>query len=378
MSVCVHPDYLGHAVSEQPRVPEYVERLKSYIPGKSIATVAQEFGLAEDKIIKLASNENPLGMSPLARAAVREAVESDLNLYPDPDAALLKTTLADYYGISPEWLTIGNGSSEILELAARAFVERGDSIIFSEYSFASYKLVSQAVGARDICIPAKDFGHDLEAILDGIKIDTKLIFIANPNNPTGTFLSGPELYDFLLRVPSNIVVVLDEAYTEYLSAEERYDSIAWTQEFPNLLVARTFSKAYGLAGLRVGYSIGQPSLTNYLNRIRPVFNVSTVSQAAATASVKDSAFIAEVATLNRLGKTQLYKGFQNLGLLYLPSRANFVLLHVGDAARINRELLQRGIIVRPVQNYGLSDWLRISVGLEEQNACFLGALKEIL
>lgn len=378
MSASIHPDFAGSAIAEHTHVPDYIEQLKPYFPGKPISAVVKEYGLAESSIIKLASNENPLGMSPFAKEAMRQALEGDLSQYPDPDAAALKATLAEYYGISPDWLTIGNGSSDILDLAARSFVERGNSVVFSEYAFASYALVTQAVGARAICVPTNNFGHDLEAMLEGIKADTRLIFIANPNNPTGTFLTGMELYQFLQRIPENVVVVLDEAYTEYLSEEDRYDSIRWTRIFPNLLVVRTFSKAYGLAGLRVGYAIGQPALTGFLNRVRLAFNVGAIAQAAAAASVKDSVFIAKVAKLNRQGRLQLYKGFQDLGLIYLPSRANFVLVHIGDAARINRELLQRGIIVRPVQNYGLPDWLRISVGLENQNASFLKALGEIL
>ncbi len=378
MSVGIHPDFVRRIVVEEPHVPEYVNELKAYVPGKSIAAVAREYGLQEDQIIKLASNENPLGMSSLAKAAMLEAAGRDLSQYPDADARLLKEALAEHYGISPNWLTIGNGSSEILDLAARAFVERGESVIFSEYAFASYAVVTQAVGARAIRVPATQFGHDLEAMLESVEADTRLIFLANPNNPTGTFLSGAQLYDFLLRVPGNIVVVLDEAYTEYLSEADRYDSIAWTQEFPNLLVVRTFSKAYGLAGLRVGFSIGQPFLTGILNRIRLAFNVSEIAQAVATAAIEDSAFLSKVVAVNEEGKAQLYKGFQSMGLLYLPSRANFVLVHVGDAARINRSLLQRGIIVRPVRNYGLSEWLRISIGIREHNACFLEALRELL
>lgn len=378
MSASIYPDLLGHAVAEHPCVPDYIEQLKPYLPGKPISSVAQEFGLAESSIIKLASNENPLGMSPLAKAAMHQTLEANLSQYPDPDATALKLTLSDRYGVAPHWIMVGNGSSEILDLAARTFVEHGQSILFSEYAFASYALVTQAIGAKGISVPATNFGHDLEAMLESIKPDTRLIFIANPNNPTGTFLPGTALYDFLERVPENVVVVLDEAYTEYLSQEDRYDSIGWIRSFPNLLVVRTFSKAYGLAGLRVGYAIGQPSLIGFLNRVRLAFNVSTISQAAANASLKDSAFISRVAELNRQGRQQLYRGLQFLGLIYLPSRANFVLVHIGDAARVNRSLLQRGIIVRPVQNYGLADWLRVSVGLEEQNTAFLDALKEVL
>lgn len=378
MSVGTHPDFARQVVVEQPQVPDYVSELTPYVPGRSIAAVAREYGLREDQIIKLASNENPLGMSPPAKTAILEAMESNLSQYPDSDAGLLKEALSGCYGISSSWLTIGNGSSDILDLAARTFVARGESVIFSEYAFASYAVVTQAVGATAIRVPAIRFGHDLEAMLQRIEADTRLIFLANPNNPTGTFLSGPQLYSFLLRVPSNVVVVLDEAYAEYLSPEDRYDSIAWTKEFPNLLMVRTFSKAYGLAGLRVGFSVGQPLLTNLLNRMRLAFNVSGIAQAAATAAVKDSAFLSEVVAVNDKGKAQLYKGFQALGLIYLSSRANFVLVHVGDAARINRSLLQRGIIVRPVQNYGLYDWLRVSIGLPEQNAYFLEVLGEIL
>jgi histidinol-phosphate aminotransferase len=375
----VRPDLVRKSFAGRTYVPKYIDDLPHYVPGKTISATVREFNLVENQIIKLASNENPLGMPSSAKAAILKAVNDDLSRYPDPDATLLKTALAAQFDVSPDWFAIGNGSSDILDLAARTFVGHGQSIIFSEYAFALYALATQSIGARGIRVSAKDFGHDLDAMLDNIEPDTKLIFIANPNNPTGTFLSGQLLYGFLQRVPEHIVVILDEAYTEYLVEADRYDSIPWTREFPNLMVVRTFSKAYGLAGLRIGFSVGQPPLTSLLNRVRLPFNTSSVAQAAATATIKEkeTEFLLKLLAFNETGKTQLYQGFQSIGLTCLPSWANFILVCVGDAARVNRALLQRGIIVRPVNNYGLPDWLRVSIGTSEQNARFLEALSEI-
>lgn len=370
----------SHTSSEavQARTPKHILNLKPYIPGKPISAVAHEFGLNENQIIKLASNENPLGMSPLVRAALKKAVLEETGQYPDPNATELKDSICDRYGVTPECILIGCGSSEVLDIAARTFVEKGESIVFSQYSFASYSLVTQAVGAQGISAPASNFGHDLEAMLEGIKKDTKLIFIANPNNPTGTFLPGAELYGFLKQVPEDVVVVLDEAYTEYLAEEDRYDSLAWTEEFANLIVLRTFSKAYGLASLRIGFAIAQKHLIDLMNRVRPVFNVGNLAQIAATVALKDIEFIQQVVALNHRGRKQLYEGLKSLGLPYLESWANFVLVEVGEAARINEDLLRRGVIVRPVGNYGLPTWLRVSTGTPDQNRVFLETLAEVL
>jgi histidinol-phosphate aminotransferase len=347
--------------------------------------VARDYGLDESKIVKLASNENPLGMPQSAQDAMLKAA-ADLGRYPDSNGFELKKVLSERLGVPADWITLGNGSNDILELAARAVAQAGDEIIFSRHAFAVYPLATQAVGAKSIEVaPTDSYGHDLPAMLSAIKASgpkAKLVFVANPNNPTGSYLPAKEIEEFLVAVPSNVVVVLDEAYNEYLAPEQRYDAIAWVKRFPNMILSRSFSKAYGLAGLRIGYGVAQPHLTDLLNRIRQPFNVNSLAQAAAIAAFQDTAFLQKGFELNRDGYAQLSKAFDQFGLTYLPSAGNFVLVKVGDddeaGNRINLALLKRGIIVRPVGNYGLPQWLRISIGLPEENAAFLEALKDIL
>ncbi|WP_211454402.1 histidinol-phosphate transaminase [Collimonas antrihumi] len=361
--------------------PEYVRAIAPYQGGKPIAEVAREFGLDEANIIKLASNENPLGMPESARLAMEKAV-ADIGRYPDANGFDLKAAITAKYDVPAEWITLGNGSNDILELATHAFVQAGQAAMYAEYSFVVYALATQAVGARAIVVKAKEYGHDLEAMAAAITDDTKLIFIANPNNPTGSFIPAAELEAFLARVPAHIVVVLDEAYNEYLAPELQYDSIAWVRKYPNLLVSRTMSKAYGLAGLRIGFGIAQPVITDLLNRIRQPFNVNSLAQAAAVAALNDTAFLQRSAQLNRDGYKQLTQTFDELGLEYVPSFGNFVMVKVGEdeaaGARVNLALLKQGIIVRPVANYGLPQWLRVTIGLPSENAAFIEALKKLL
>ena len=361
--------------------PEYVRAIAPYQAGKPISEVAREFGLEEAKIVKLASNENPLGMPESARQAMLDAV-ADIGRYPDANGFDLKAAISKRYGVPQDWITLGNGSNDILELAAHAFVQPGQSTVFSQYSFIVYALATQAVGGRGIAVPAQEYGHDLEAMRQAIAPDTKLVFIANPNNPTGTFLSPVEVETFLKSVPKNVVVVIDEAYNEYLDPGLQYDSTDWVRQFPNLLVSRTFSKAHGLAGLRVGFGLAQPPITDLLNRIRQPFNVNSLAQAAAIAALNDAAFLQQSAKLNAAGYRQLVQAFDELGLEYVQSFGNFVLVKVGDddgaGARVNLALLKKGIIVRPVGGYGLPQWLRISIGLPEENAAFITALKDVL
>ncbi|MFD1555537.1 histidinol-phosphate transaminase [Paraburkholderia silviterrae] len=365
--------------------PSYVRAIAPYVAGKPISEVAREFGLDEARIVKLASNENPLGMPESAQRAIAQAA-SELGRYPDSNAFELKAALAARYDVPPEWITLGNGSNDILEMAAHACVERGQSIVYSQYSFAVYALATQGLGARHLVTPAVKYGHDLDAMLAAIADDTRLIFVANPNNPTGTFIDGAALEAFIAKVPRHVVVVLDEAYTEYLAADKRYDSIAWVRRYPNLLVSRTFSKAYGLAGLRIGFAIAQPELTDLLNRLRQPFNVSTLAQAAAIAALGDTAFLEKSAELNAAGYRTLTAAFERMGLEYVPSDGNFVLVRVAkddkadDAAgeRVNLELLKQGVIVRPVGGYGLPQWLRVTIGLPAENAAFLAALERAL
>lgn len=361
--------------------PDYVRAIAPYQGGKPIAEVAREFGLDEAKIIKLASNENPLGMPESARQAMLAAM-NELGRYPDSNGYELKQTITAKYGVLADWVTLGNGSNDILELAAHAFVQPGQAVIYAQYSFAVYALATQAVGGRADVVPAKNYGHDLGAMLEAVTDDTRLVFIANPNNPTGTFIAPGEIEAFLRKVPANVVVVLDEAYNEYLAPELQYDSIAWVRQYPNLLVSRTLSKAYGLAGLRIGFGIAQPGITDLLNRIRQPFNVNSMAQAAAIAALNDDAFLRRSAQINTDGYRQLTHAFAEMDLEYVPSYGNFVLFRAGSddaaGARINLELLRRGIIVRPVGNYGMPQWLRVSIGLPEENAAFIAALKEIL
>jgi len=361
--------------------PEHVSAIAPYQAGKPIDELAREFGLNPARIVKLASNENPLGMPESARAAMLEAAAS-LGRYPDPNGFDLKSALARRYDVPAEWITLGNGSNDILELVASAFLQPGTAAVYAQHAFAVYRLATQSRGARHVMVPAREYGHDLDAMLAAIDEDTRVVFIANPNNPTGTFLSAASIQAFLEAVQARhgqrVVVVLDEAYNEYLDAELRFDSVAWVRAFPFLVVSRSFSKAYGLAGLRVGFATAQAALTDLLNRVRQPFNVNTLAQAAAVAALDDRAFLARSYTVNKEGKAQLYQAFDALGLKYVPSYGNFVLVRVGEAARINHELLKRGVIVRPVTGDGLPEWLRVSVGLPEENAAFIDALSQIL
>jgi len=364
---------------------DHVQAIAPYVGGRPISEVAREYGLDESKIVKLASNENPLGIPESAKQAMLE-VASDLGRYPDSNGFELKQVLSNRLGVPEDWITLGNGSNDILELTARAVAHAGDAVVFSKHAFAVYPLATQAIGAKAIEVPADPhFGHDLPAMLrvvHSLGDQAKLVFIANPNNPTGSYLQPDAIASFISEVPPNVVIVLDEAYNEYLSPEQRYDAIAWVRAHPNLIVSRSFSKAYGLAGLRIGYGIAQPTLTDLLNRIRQPFNVNSLAQAAAIAALQDEAFLQKGYELNKAGYVQLIEAFERMNLPYLPSSGNFVLVKVGNddlaGVRVNQELLKRGVIVRPVGNYGLPQWLRISIGLPQENAAFLDAFAQIL
>ncbi len=361
--------------------PDYVRPIGPYQGGKPVSEVAREFGLDESRIVKLASNENPLGIPESAKQAMSAAM-ADLARYPDSNGFDLKAAISAKFGVPAEWITLGNGSNDILELAARSLVSVGQSVVYSQYSFAVYPLATQAIGARAIVVPAKDFGHDLMAMRAAIADDTRLIFLANPNNPTGTFIDGEQIAAFIRSVPSHVVIVLDEAYTEYLSPAQRYDAFGWVAQHPNLIVSRSFSKAYGLAGLRMGFGIAQPGLTDLMNRLRQPFNVNSLAQAAAIAALKDEAFLEKSAEVNAQGYQQLTAAFDQMGIRYVPSVGNFVLFRAGDddnaGAKVNLALLRQGVIVRPVANYGLPQWLRVSIGLPEENAAFITALTSVL
>ncbi len=355
----------------------YVRSIAPYQAGKPIEELAREYGLKAEAIVKLASNENPLGLPDSARAAIDAALD-ELGRYPDSNGFDLKAALSRRLKVPQEWITLGNGSNDILEAAAAVMLAPGRSCVYSQYSFAVYPLATMARGARAVVVPARDFGHDLDAMLAAIDADTRLVFIANPNNPTGTFVGAAKMAEFIEAAPRSVVVVLDEAYNEYLAPADRHPSVEWVRRFPNLLVSRSFSKAYGLAGLRVGYGIAQPELTDLLNRVRQPFNCNSLAQAAAVAALADEAFVARGVQINRAGMTQLSAAFDALGLRYLPSFGNFILVHVGDGARVYEGLLRRGVIVRPVASYGLPQWLRVTIGLAEENEKFITALREAL
>lgn len=354
--------------------PPYVRAIAPYLPGKPIAELARELGLDETGIVKLASNENPLGPSPRALNAAQDALH-DMALYPDGAGFALKTRLSAKLAVDPAQIVLGNGSNDVLDMVARAFLVPGASSVFAQHAFAVYPIATQTVGAEGIVVPAKNYGHDLAAMRAAIRDDTRVLWIANPNNPTGTFLPWTEIEAFLATVPRQVLVVLDEAYGEYLPQAERCDTTAWLAHFPNLVITRTFSKAYGLAGLRVGYGLGHPEVIDLMNRVRQPFNVNAPALAAAEAALDDSDFLARSHALNTAGMAQLVAGLADMGIETVPSRGNFLLARVGDAARVNTELLKRGVIVRPVANYGLLEFLRVSVGLAAQNARFLDALR---
>ncbi|HET7831524.1 MAG TPA: histidinol-phosphate transaminase [Gallionella sp.] len=356
--------------------PSYIRAIAPYQPGKPISELERELGITG--IVKLASNENPLGASPKAIAAARAALD-EIGLYPDGNGFALKDALVKRYGVAHNQIALGNGSNDLLELTARAFLTVGDKSVYSDHSFAVYALATQGVGATGISVVANNFGHDLAAMgKAAVEQGAKIIFIANPNNPTGTFIPGDELYAFLRALPPHILVKLDEAYNEYLPEECRYDSVSWLREFPNLIISRTFSKAYGLASLRVGYALGDAQVIEMLNRVRQPFNVNSMALAAAVAALEDTDFVQQTFALNQRGMAQITAGLRRLNLEYIPSYGNFVSFKITNAMQVYRRLLELGVIVRPVANYAMPDYLRVSIGLETENEKFLSALQQIL
>lgn len=368
-----NPDFLALATPG-------VQALQPYQPGKPIEELEREYGIRD--AVKLASNENPLGPGPAALDAIRGQLP-ELARYPDGNGFALKAALAEKHGIEPERITLGNGSNDILELLARAFVTPEHEIVFSAHAFAVYPIVTRAVGARAVITPARDWGHDLDAMLGAVTDRTRLVFIANPNNPTGTWLGKAALERFLRQVPERVLVVLDEAYFEYASdpamgAADYPDGTQWRDAFANLVVTRTFSKAYGLAGLRIGYGVSHPRVAEVLNRVRQPFNVNSLALVAAEAALGDADHLAHGVASNAAGLRFLVNAFEELGLGYIPSVANFVCVRVGDGARVYEDLLREGVIVRPVANYGMPEYLRVTVGTAEENRRFIDALRVVL
>ena len=348
--------------------------LPPYRPGKSADEVRRELGLTD--VIKLASNENSLGPSKKVLEAL-SAGGFDLNRYPDGSGSSLKRAIADFHGVSTEQITLGNGSNDVLELAARSIVTSAHEVIYSENAFIVYHLATHAIGATPVVIPTRDYVHDLAAILDAISARTRLIFIDNPNNPTGRWIGRDELRSFLAFVPEDVVVVIDEAYYEYaVSLSDDYpNSIDLLPEFPNVVTARTFSKAYGLAGLRVGYAISHPGMADIMNRVRQPFNVNTPALLAAEVALKDQEHLRRCVAVNDLGMQTLISGFADLGIEWIESIANFISFDLKRPADpVYQAMMQDGVIVRPILEYGLPNHLRVTIGLEQENAAFLNAL----
>jgi len=353
-----------------------VQQLVPYAPGKPITELQRELGL--EHIVKLASNENPLGPGPKAIAAIETALP-DLARYPDGSGFLLKQALSGRHDISTEQIVLGNGSNEILELLARTFLTPDTEVIFSQHAFAVYPLVTQAVGAQGKSIPALNYGHDLDGMLKAVTANTRMVFIANPNNPTGTFLQHDELESFLKSLPKHVICVLDEAYYEFINEQENFNSRLWLEQFANFIITRTFSKAYGLAGLRVGYGLSSVEMIDLLNRVRQPFNNNSLALAAAQAALDDSDYLHKTLDVNRQGMKQLTKAFSDLNLSWIPSAGNFVSVDLHRPAfPVYEALLKKGVIVRPVANYEMPNHLRISIGTLEENQFFIDALSEVL
>ena len=360
-----------------------VRGLKPYEPGKPTSDLQREFGVKD--VIKLASNENPLGASPKAIAAVRDA-SANLAIYPDGQTHELRLAIAKKHAVVPECITFGDGSDQNIEFLARTFLHPGYNAVISQHAFAVYAIVAQAVGAAihfaaacPATHPRTPYGHNLDAMLACIDQRTRLVCIANPNNPTGTWLDRANLLQFLERVPQKVLVAVDEAYSEYVEEPGYPDCSKWLKRFPNLVVTRTFSKAYGLAGLRIGYSLSHPRVAELLNRIRQPFNVNNLAQVGALAALSDSEHLKQTLQINRAGKRQLEEGLYALGLIWIPSIGNFLTVDFKKPALpIYAALLREGIIVRPVKNYGLPNHLRITIGVPDQNMRLLHALKKVL
>jgi histidinol-phosphate aminotransferase len=353
-----------------------VRQLIPYKPGKPVEELERELGIKE--IVKLASNENPLGPGPKAIEAIQNTLP-ELARYPDGNAFHLKQAIADRYGVKTSQIVPGNGSNEILEILARTFLTPDQEVIFSQHAFAVYPLVTQAIGAVARVAPAKNYGHDLEAMAALITPQTRLVFIANPNNPTGTLLDASELESFIAALPGHVICVLDEAYYEFVDSELRADSVAWLARFPNLVITRTFSKAYGLAGLRCGFSLSSPIIADLMNRVRQPFNNNMLALAAARAALSDEAYLQQTLDVNRQGMQQLTTAFKDMNLNWIPSFGNFVSVDMNQTATpLYEKLLRQGVIVRPVANYEMPNHLRISIGTEAENQVFISALRTVL
>jgi len=363
----------------QLRCRPHLLALTPYPPGRPIEDVQREFGLKS--VIKLASNENPLGVSPKALAAIRKHAR-DAYLYPDGNAYYLREALSRHLNVAPERLLFGNGSDEIVVWLVLTFLAPEESIVVSEHSFIRYQMGAQLVGARWTAVPLKNWRHDLPAMAAAIDARTRMVFLANPENPVGTMVARREFERFMKIVPPEVMVGLDQAYYEYVSDPDYFDGIDYLERYPNLVVLRTFSKIYGLAGLRVGYAIAHPDLVTDVERVRPPFNVNRLGQEAAMAALEDTEFVRQSIDLNKAGRDYLYGEFERLALEHVPSHTNFVLVRVAreglTGAQVTHELMRRGVIVRPMGGYGLPDWIRVTVGRVRENVTFVNMLEEVL
>ncbi len=358
-----------------------VQGLQPYQPGKPIEELQRELGL--DHIVKLASNENPLGLSEKVKSAITDSrVLTELTRYPDGAGFELKSKLSDHYGVSSDQITLGNGSNDVLNLIGLSFIDKDASVIFSEHAFVVYPILTQFLGAKAIAVPAKEYGHDLNGMLAAIDENTKVIFIANPNNPTGSWLSHQAVKEFLNKVPEHIIVVLDEAYSEYIASDDfgqgYADGLSLLKEFPNLIVTRTFSKAFGLAGLRCGLALSSAQIADVLNRVREPFNVNSLAQIAAMTVLDDKHYLTEGVAVNNAGREQIERALNELSLNFIPSQGNFLTFDTGvNAQDIYQQLLSLGVIVRPIAPYGLPQHLRVSIGLQQENSTFIDALQAL-
>ena len=363
----------------KPKVPSRVLEIEPYEPGRPVEDVERELGIAGS--IKLASNENPLGPSPAALSVLREAAAkapSDIHRYPDGNGTVLRNALAAFAGVETEQVVIGNGSNEVIELLLRTFVSEGDEVLMSEEAFLIYRLASLASGARPVTAPSSNYRHDLRAIADRIGPATRMVFLANPNNPTGTIYTTPEWESFLSRVPGDVLVAVDEAYFEYADAADYPRALGYLGSHPGLVVMRTFSKAYGLAGLRVGYGVGSAELVGAMQRVRQPFNVGSLAQAAAVAALGDNEHIAASQRVAGQARRAYEDAFAGLGLDFVPSPANFVLVEVGDGKAVSSEMMRRGVIIRSMEAYGMPSKVRISFGTELENDRCIEALGAVL
>lgn len=365
-----------------------IQGLRPYQPGKPIDELAREFGLNPADIVKLASNESPIGASKKAIAAM-EAEMRDLARYPDGNGFDLKEALCqklstDAAPVKHQNITLGNGSSDILDFIVTCFVSEGDEVVYSQHAFSIYGLVTTVQSGTSVVVPAKNYGHDLDAMAAAITNKTRVIFVTNPNNPTGTWLTRSEIANFMAKVPSDVVVVLDEAYFEFVNEADFCDGLTLLPEYPNLVITRTFSKAYGLASMRVGYGISSAEIADLMNRVRPPFNVNSLALAAAVATLHDQEYVARSIAINDQGMEYLTKSFDEMGLPYIPSVGNFISFEVPEesthisAAEVNAQLLANGVIIRPIANYEMPTYLRVSIGTPAENETFITKLKKIL